>query len=294
MQIVREPNLSKRTTLRLGGQGMAELLLETARDFDRLQGELEREGGIPISWGQGSNILARDGDQPLVLVTPVLRGPRVEKSSEETVLVRSGAGVRMAGLLSWCAGQGLSGLEKLAGIPGNLGGAVGMNAGSFGVQMSDALSRVRVWTQADGLVWLNPEEWQTGYRSFSLPGRSGFYVIAEVELELAKAAPDMVRKTLRETYFRKKQAQPVATKTCGCVFKNPPGEKPAGWLLEQSGFKGKSNGGVSFSEMHANFLVHTGEGTSGQALELIEEARDSVRQNFGIELELEVKVVPCR
>lgn len=292
MRIVDFPDLSRRTTLRMGGTGLAEIILEKERDFDFLSKELPKIGGIPLGWGQGSNILPKDGRQPLVLISPYRSGPTVKKKTAESVLVRASGGVRMAGLLRWCAGQGFSGLENMAGIPGTLGGAVRMNAGSFGTQTSDLLQRVRIWTEETGLIWVDKVQWTAGYRRFLLPEVKGFFLVVEAELRLGRGDPVRIKEDLRRTYFQKKGSQPVAARTCGCVFKNPTEGEPAGRLLEQAGFRGKSRGGAGFSDKHANFLVNAGGGTSSQALELIEEAREAVQARFGTELELELKVVP--
>ena len=104
---------------------------------------------------------------------------------------------------------------------------------------------------------------------------------------------DGIKLNMRHNFFKKKSTQPVGAWSAGCVFKNPE-EKAAGMLLEQAGFKGFAHGGMRFSSLHANFLVNEGNGSATAALEIIEKARQAVLQLFGIELELEVKVLPCQ
>jgi UDP-N-acetylmuramate dehydrogenase len=295
MRIVERPDLRARTTLRLGGVGLAELILREERDFDLLPAQLDRIGGVPVAWGMGSNILARDGELPLTLISMEPAGEPVIVSEEGgRVAIRVGGGKRLSGLISWCAKAGLTGLEPLTGIPGSVGGAVRMNAGSFGREMAEVMTRVRIWTRDGGLRWVGPEDWLCGYRTFQVRGVEAEWMAAEVELALARSAPNQVRARIAEIYARKKAAQPVAAKTCGCVFKNPPVGRPAGWLLEQSGYRGQRLGGVGFSDKHANFLVHYGGGTSSQALELIGTASEQVLKEHGIGLEMEVKVYPCQ
>ena len=135
MREVMRPSLAERTTLRLGGTAIAELVLEDAADLAALPERLRALGGSPLILGAGSNILARDGDLPLVLLRPrFMRGPEIAGEKDGKILVRVGAGVPLPRLLRFCAGQGLSGLEGLVGIPGSVGGAVAMNAGSFGTE----------------------------------------------------------------------------------------------------------------------------------------------------------------
>ena len=135
MREIMRPSLAERTTLRLGGTAIAELILEDAADLAALPERLRALGGSPLILGAGSNILARDGELPLVLLRPrFMRGPEIAGGKDGKILVRVGAGVPLPRLLRFCAGHGLSGLEGLVGIPGSVGGAVAMNAGSFGTE----------------------------------------------------------------------------------------------------------------------------------------------------------------
>jgi UDP-N-acetylmuramate dehydrogenase len=295
MKISDRPVLSACSTLKLGGTGLAEVSLESEADFEALPGILARLGGNPMVLGQGSNVLFSDGEFPLVLVrVPRSRNPLVMGSSENGVLLRVAGGMRLPGLLGWASNRGLTGLENLAGIPGSIGGAVAMNAGSFGREFGDVVRRVRLWTPDRGLFWVEKEACEWGYRRFYVPQMPGWFIVTEVELELFHVDRNLVRELMTQTYERKKKSQPVSAWTCGCVFKNPPEDHPAGWLLEQAGFRGRRLGGVGLSEMHANFLVHYGEGTASQALELLNEAKQAVTKGFGVDLHFEVKVVSCQ
>lgn len=287
------PLLSERTTLKLGGRALAEIIVSGEAGLDRLAVELERLGGRPLVLGWGSNLLAKDGDLELLLVSPRFEhGPDVVGERDGKALVRCGAGARLPLLLSWAAKRGLSGLEGLAGIPGSVGGAVAMNAGSYGMSFCQAMTRVRVWTPEGGLEWLGPEGYECAYRRFAPRGLrpGGLFLVVEAELSLTPGSGEAVRETMRANLARKKATQPIGLATAGCVFKNPQGES-AGRLLDQAGFRGRRLGGMGFADMHANFLANYGGGTAAQALELLEEAWSEVRGKFDISLELEVKVV---
>ena len=130
------PWLAPRTTLRVGGTALAEIVLERLEDVPLLGERLRALGGTPLVLGAGSNILAQDGELPLVLVRPQLtHGPEIVGEAGGKVLVRAGAGVPLPRLLRFCAVHGLSGLEGLVGIPGSVGGAIAMNAGAHGVDV---------------------------------------------------------------------------------------------------------------------------------------------------------------
>jgi UDP-N-acetylmuramate dehydrogenase len=300
VKIVPEPVLAGRTTLRLGGTALAEIILEKQEDVRELPDQLHRLGGRALALGGGSNILARDGALPLVLVR--LRHtapPRMLGQDQTGVRLRVAGAMRLPRLLGWCAGHGYAGLEKWAGIPGTLGGAVAMNAGSHGTEMAHILERVLLWTPIHGCVWQQREQWKAGYRWFdsglkpagNTPSDSGLELILAAELRLRPDTPDVIRERMRDWYGRKKATQPITKASAGCVFKNPDPGHPAGRLLEQAGLRGYSLGKMQFSEQHANFLVNHGGGQADQALELMDLARRRVLEQSGLELQPEVRIV---
>jgi UDP-N-acetylmuramate dehydrogenase len=288
MKILERPSLSQRTTLKMGGVGLAELLVKDEADWDQALRFIEREGGSPFVLGRGSNVLAEDGLLPLVLIRLQREEPRVVRQDKNTAVIQVGAGFSMPGLLGWLARNGLSGLEPLTGIPGSVGGAAAMNAGSYGQTIGACLTRIQVVSQRQGLRWLERDMVKLGYRHFDPGLDEPIWLITRAELELRPASPEEIRTEMRSVYTTKKSTQPITSRTCGCVFKNPGSDHPAGRILDQCGLKGRRAGQVGFSELHANFLINYGQGRSLEAFELISLARDKVRERFGLELELEV------
>ena len=286
LDVRQRPLLKELTTLGLGGAALAEAVVRAESDLDELGRFMAGSGGRPFVLGGGSNLLAEDHDLELVLLA--VRNAGTPERSGQTV--RCGAGTRMPSLLKFCEEAGLSGLEPLAGIPGTVGGAVAMNAGSYGAEIKDLLTRIRLWTPQRGLFWVEAKDCSFGYRHFSAPEGTGRPLVWEAEFALAPAEPGAVRAKARETLDKKKATQPIAARSAGCVFKNPPGQS-AGKLLDEAGFKGKRLGNMGFSELHANFLVNLGGGRSAEALELLETARNAVFERFGTRLELEVIVL---
>lgn len=293
LEVLPGPLLASRTTVKLGGPALAEVVLETPEDAESLSGTLEKLGGTPLVLGGGSNLLARDGELPLTLVRPRLVGEPVilRERPGEKIRVRVGAGVKLQRFVAWLATQGLAALAGLVGVPGVVGGAVAGNAGSYGDEIGARLARVRLWTPERGLVWLGRDALDFGYRRFSPRGVAGFFLVLEAEFDCEVREPIAIRQEMIANLKKKRASQPITAATAGCVFKNPPGE--AAWrLLADAGFAGKRLGNMAFSQLHANFLVNLGGGTSGEALTLIESARGAVRGLSGRELELEVRVVP--
>jgi UDP-N-acetylmuramate dehydrogenase len=295
LTIHKGPQLKDRTTLKLGGRALAEIVVENEDGMSELPDALARLGGRPFALGWGSNVLAADGDLDVVLVTLPSKGPGIEPSlvyeQEDRVRIRVPAGLRLPRLLSWCAAKGYFGLGKLAGIPGTVGGAVAMNAGSYGAEMKQLIARVLVYSPCCGLRWVDREDVHMGYRFFSPRVVDEYFLVAGVELDLMKAEAGRIREIMKETIATKKASQPIASATAGCVFKNPDGNTSAGKLLDGAGFRGFVQGGVGFSEQHANFLVHHGGGTAEEAFALIDMARAKVRRLFDVDLHMEVKTI---
>lgn len=291
LALTPHPLLSEHTTLRLGGPALALAVVRDAAGLDELGRELPRLGGRPFALGFGSNLLAAGGEAGLVLVRAGNdAAPELLPQPDGSTLVRAGAGFGLPRLLGLCQKAGLAGLEGLTGVPGRLGGAVAMNAGSYGVELGSLVSRVRLWTPERGLFWRAAGECSFGYRHFDAATGSAFTLVWEVELLLRPGDPAAIRARMEEVYSKKKATQPVTAHSAGCVFKNPAGQS-AGKLLDEAGMKGRRLGGMAFSGLHANFLVNEGGGSAAQALELLELGRAAVLERAGVELETEVVVL---
>ena len=234
--------------------------------------------------GLGSNLLVHDdGVDALVLR---LAGGLAEAHVEGTILV-AGGGATNALCLHRARDAGLGGFEFASAIPGTAGGGVRMNAGAYGrdwrAVMIDA-----VVVDAEGARTVTGEELGLSYRHSSLaPGQ----VVAQVRFELEPRSRDEIKAAVAELLAQRKATKPTTKRTFGSVFKNPPGERGAGLLIELCGLKGFRIGGALISERHANFIENAGGATSADALALMAEARRRVDERFGIELEHEVRLV---
>ncbi|MCL1939085.1 MAG: UDP-N-acetylmuramate dehydrogenase [Desulfovibrionaceae bacterium] len=293
LAIREDPLLRERTSIRLGGPAIAEILVSGTQGLEHLPDMATRLGGRIEPFGAGTNIIARDEALPLLLVTrtPVYE-TCVTGEKEGRVLLKADAALKLPALLAKAASLGLGGLEGLTGIPGSVGGAVAMNAGSYGVSFGDLVHSVEVFSPVLGLRELAATDVTFSYRSCRLHNHEGWFLITGVTLAMSKSERNVIRERMREVYAGKRAGQPVTARSAGCVFKNPAPQEPAGRLLEQAGLKGMSRGGMRFSTVHANFLVNEGTGSSEQALELIELAKDRVYQKSGHRLETEVRLWP--
>ena len=290
--VVERPLMSERTTMRIGGEALAEIRVHDPAALEKIPELLKKIGGAPAVLGKGSNLLVTEKPLPLVLVTlDTDRRPYVMMDSDR-VLLRVNADLPLPVLLGKAAKLGLSGLEGLSGIPGSVGGALAMNAGSYGVCMADVTRSAKIFSPQTGIAELAAEEFTFAYRHSSPRAQVDWFIAVGVTVELTRDEPDAIRRRMAETLAKKRAGQPITAKSAGCVFKNPHPEHPAGRLLEEAGMRGKGLGGLRFSPVHANFLVNEGGGRFAEAEELIAKAQEAVKKHSGYSLELEVRIWP--
>ena len=254
-----------------------------------------REKKIPtLVLGKGSNTLVLDGGfRGMVLsLTKGFRGFSVLKEKGENVWVNAQGGVPTQQFVRWCVDQGFAGAERLAGVPGTIGGNVFMNAGTHlgeigdlveEVQICDAKGKISVWPAA---------KLEFEYRKSSIPSSA---VILSAVLHLKKGEKEKLEKEVKGLFEKRGLSQPVDFPSLGSVFKNPPagkhGRKKAWELIEDAGCKGVRVGGARVSERHANFIINEGKATAKDVLILIGLIKDKVKEAAGVALETEIKVV---
>lgn len=233
--------------------------------------------------GRGSNMLPPDDGFPgVVFDLSALNHIQVFGTS-----LSAECGVRMSRVSRICADHGLTGLEFMATVPGDIGGGVAMNAGAFGQQISDCLKRIKVVRRDGEVQELPAAQLEMSYRHTLLPHGA---LVAFAEFELKADSGEAVRERIRQMRTTRGRTQPLELPNCGSVFKNPPGDHAAR-LIEAAGLKGRRIGGASISAKHANFIVNEGAATSSDVLALIKLAQKGVEKQFGVQLEPEVRVL---
>jgi len=201
--------------------------------------------------------------------------------------LRGWPGVTIQQLVRTAGELGLSGVEPLVGVPGNLGGALAMNAGSADWGIWDQVQEVTLWRPGAGAGDFRREQVGPRYRDGNLQGA----VVLEALLDFEPGAPKEVKARAEEVLRRKNASQPVTLSSAGCAFKNPPGDS-AGRLIDAAGLKGAREGAVAVSERHANFLVNEGGATAAQVRALLARIEETVRERFGVSLERELVIWP--
>ena len=273
--------LAPKTSMKVGGLAGAYAEIGSVVNLAAVLSLCEAQ---QIPWtiiGFGSNLLVRDEGYPGLIVRLV---GDFTKVSINGTRVRAGGATPMAALCRETALAGLTGAEALVGIPGTVGGAVRMNAGTD-VEFGAVIKRVEILVAGDKLQSFTTPEFE--YRRSSLDRRA---VVTAAELELRPGEAAAVQAELKRRITKRNQTQPLELPNSGSIFRNPPGDY-AGRLIETAGCKGWQIGGAQVSEKHANFIVNRGGATCADVLALIEKVRGAVKTQHGVELETEVHVL---
>jgi len=276
--------LYKHTTLGTGGPARWLGKPETAQELVDLLGFAEEQQAPVAAVGLGSNLLVADEGFPGLVLR--LAGSLTYVKTGDTRLL-AGGGAALAVCLHRARDAGLGGLEFACAIPGTVGGAVWMNAGAYGGDVSGVLVRALVATSR-GTRWRTPAELGLRYRRSDLVRGQ---VVAAAELQLVERPAEEIRAAVSELQAVRKDAQPTNKRTFGSVFKNPDHDLSAGRMLDACGLRGHRIGGAQISPKHANFIENVGGARTADALDLIAEARRRAAEQFGVTLEPEVQLL---
>lgn len=282
--LLDEP-LSRHTTYGIGGP--AEVF---ARPADRNEAaallRYATDHRLPVCLlGSGSNCLVSDSGLPSITIS--LAGKLKDLRIQGTQVVAE-SGVMLGHLVRCCLSEGLTGLESLIGIPGTLGGALVMNAGAFGGEIATHLRQVRVLTPAGAEKVYQKDQLKFAYR------RSGFSpdeLIIEARFKFPRDSAEQTTQARRQASARRKASQPLQQRSAGSVFKNPGSDLAAGLLIDQAGLKGVRRGDAGISCKHANFFINHGQASAEDVAFLIKLAARTVKQLFGVQLQLEIKTL---
>ena len=280
--VIREGvSLGKHSHLKIGGN--ASVFIEPWAEEDAAHVvRVCREHGLPLRvLGGGSNLLISDEGVDEVVV---YFGQWKRVVRDENRLIAS-AGASLPSLLRMAKEAKLTGLEHLIGIPAQVGGAVAMNAGTKYGECFDTLESLRVIDAEGVLKTLQRAECSPRYRD----GGLGESLVTTATFALEPGNAIEIQERMESMLKERNRTQPVSERSCGCIFKNPEGTS-AGRLIDAAGLKGMGVGDIEVSTKHANYFVNKGEGTAQQVLELVERVRERVREDAGVELELEVKL----
>jgi UDP-N-acetylmuramate dehydrogenase len=283
MKILENEPLLKYCAYRTGGRAKYLALPGNKTELaDLLSWAKARAEAFEI-FGYGANLLiSDDGYDGLAISLREFEKYCVRNGNAVIV----GAGVLLSDAVKYICEEGLAGAANLAGIPGSMGGALKMNAGAFGTEIKDIIARANALSLEDLTEeMLSIDELRLSYRASA--GLEGKIVLA-AELALKEGDKAELMRERSDILKRRAEKQPLEYPSCGSVFKHTE-QGPAGKLIEECGLKGKRAGGAEISEKHANFIVNKGNAVSKDIMELINLAKASVYEKFGVHLETEVR-----
>ena len=282
--LLNEP-MSRHTSYGIGGPAGAYITPRDRGDLRRIL-HFADEQNIPVFFiGSGSNLLVADEGINGIVITLIKSFNKLEIKGCH---IYAETGVMLGHMVKHCIKQKLTGLETMVGVPGTLGGALMMNSGAFGSEISNCLKNVDVMTLTGEIKQYSVKDIDFHYRHSSFKKDE---IIMSANFVLKKATKQEIMNKRAKASAGRKETQPLRFRSAGSLFKNPKKDVAAGYLIDKAGLKGTHRGDAEISEKHANFFVNHGKANAEDIVSLIRLARKTVEKKFGINLELEVKTL---
>ena len=281
--------MARHTSYRIGGP--VDLFIECATIRD-LNITLATLGAYQIPWsviGKGSNLLVSDEGfrGAAIRLGAEFKGFSLPDTANDQRSIIAGGGVVLSNLVQAAFKNGLSGFEFAVGIPGTLGGALFMNAGSIHEWIGNIVDSLTILRPGEGLVRYKGSDLPWRYRTSGVaPGE----IILESELRVVPGNIGLIRARMEGSLNRRKKTQPLTKPNAGSIFRNPEGDF-AGRMIDALGLKGHTIGGAQVSELHANFIINTGTATAADVIAIIKYIRQRVKDEYGTDLQLEIRFI---
>ena len=282
--VTEHEKLARHTSYRIGGPADLFVTCHSYHALRRTIDVLTREQVPWVILGKGSNLLVADAGYRGAVVSLGREFGRFVVA-EDGCSITVGAGAMLARLVNEALSRGLSGLEFAVGIPGTVGGALSMNAGTRTEWIGGLVESVVTYRPGEGLKHYAHDDVFWAYRESGLPRGE---IVLEATLRCAPAPKDDIRAKMERSLARRRRTQPVGVPSCGSVFRNPP-DRSVGAMIEECGLKGFSVGGAEVSPVHANFIVNKGTASAADVAAVIRHVHGKVKEAYGVELQPEVK-----
>ena len=277
-------SLKKHTTYGIGGPADLMIFPKSKQDLIKVI-EIINENKIQLTiLGSGSNVLVSDNGIRGAVIS--LKNSLKQIEVDNNILYAE-CGTMLGKIVKHAVKNNLIGLENLNGVPGTLGGALIMNAGAWGGEISENLIHVEVINSKSEIQKIQKKDLNFSYRQSSFNKDD---ILLSAKFNLKKADKDIIKENFIEAQSGRKKSQPLNKRSAGSLFKNPKNNS-AGKLLDEAGLKGFSIGDAKISEKHANFFINDGDATSKDMLMLIKKAHKEVKDKFNVNLSLEVKLM---
>ena len=283
--LIDEP-LKKHTSFGIGGNASFYIYPENKTDLKNIL-QYSFINNIKVFFiGSGSNLLVSDNgfNGIVICLRKTFKNFTINKNLEATI----GSGVMLGNMVKNLTKKSIKGLESLIGVPGTLGGALIMNAGAYGMEISNYLISIKVMKINGEEETYKKENLKFSYRFSSIPKNQ---IIVEAKFKFETGNINDINYKKIEASNQRKNKQPLTFRSAGSIFKNPNSNTAAGYLIDQANLKGTRIGDAEISEKHANFIINHGNASSSDVLELIKIIKKTVNNKFNINLNLEVKLI---
>ena len=277
-------SLKKHTTYGIGGPADLMIFPKSKQDLIKVI-EIINENKIQLTiLGSGSNVLVSDNGIRGAVIS--LKNSLKKIEVDDNILYAE-CGTMLGKIVKHAVKNNLIGLENLNGVPGTLGGALIMNAGAWGGEISENLVHVEIMNSKNEIQKIQKKDLNFSYRQSSFNKDD---ILLSAKFNLKKADKDVIKENFIKAQSGRKKSQPLNKRSAGSLFKNPKNNS-AGKLLDEAGLKGFSIGDAKISEKHANFFINDGDASSRDMLMLIKKAHKEVKDKFNVNLSLEVKLM---
>lgn len=285
MAKIDEP-MKKHSSFGIGGKAKILFLPQKKEDLKFILKYSVKNKIDTFFMGSGSNILMSDKGFDGILIS-------LKRSFKNIVFndngeIVAGSGVMLRRMVKEAIDKNLKGLESLAGVPGTLGGALYMNAGAYGAEISNYFLSARIINMNGEEIELTKNDVKFSYRKSTFPKDC---ILIEARFKFDKGDIEKIKNNKNKFSNSRVENQPLNFRSAGSIFKNPSSSLAAGYLIDQAGLKGCRKGGAMISDKHANFIVNLGKAESSDVIYLIKKIQDKVLAEFNVNLNLEIKLV---
>ena len=281
-----EEPMADHTTFGIGGPAGCMVFPDNREELSELLQYANMENIPAFFTGSGSNILVWDKGFDGFVISLRKTFKRLTITDNYHIIAESG--VMLGTLVKEAIRSNIGGLESLIGVPGTLGGALIMNAGAYGSEISNYFEEAKTMTLEGEMKIYKKNDVDFSYRHSTFPE---YEMLIEATFNCHKGVAELIQKDKEKASQRRKSNQPLRYRSAGSIFKNPSNKLSAGYLIDKAGLKGTQRGGACISEKHANFIINLGEATAEDVFYLIRLAKQKVAKEFNVNLELEVKLV---
>lgn len=279
--------MNKYTSFKIGGPAECLIKIDNEDDLKEILEFVKKENIKLTILGNGSNVLVLD--RGIKGITLLIKIEKIEMQEEgDKVLVKLGAGEKIAKVGRIFLNKELAGFEEISGIPGTIGGAVRMNAGANGKEMKDIVKTVTCMDLDGNRKVFTNEEMEFSYRKSIIFSKK--YIVTEVEIELKKGNKQEIKEKMEEYSKSRKEKQPLEYPSAGSTFKRG-NDFITSKLIDEAGLKGLSVGGAEVSTKHAGFIINKNNATAKDVLDLTQKVKEEIYNKFGKKIELEIEII---